>query len=179
MRKRYLDEQPGAVIGDIWTDISQIRGTNSELMGYATQKPIALLERIIQASSNPGDVVLDPFCGCGTAIAAAQKLDRRWIGIDVTHLAISLINYRMDNMFPGCKYVVVGEPQDVGAARQLAHDDRYQFQWWALSLIRARPQGGEGTSKQGKKGSDQGIDHRAGEKRSCEIRRYSGSAWGH
>jgi site-specific DNA-methyltransferase (adenine-specific) len=117
-----------------------------------------LLERIIQASSNPGDVVLDPFCGCGTAVAAAEKLNRRWIGIDVTHLAISLIKYRMKDMFPNCQYDVVGEPQDLDSARQLAKDDRYQFQWWAGSLVRARPVGGEVGSKKGKKGSDLGID---------------------
>ena len=105
-----------------------------------------------------GDVVLDPFCGCGTAVAAAQKLGRRWIGIDITHLAISLIRYRMKDMFPGCEFAVVGEPEDLAAARQLAHEDRYQFQWWALSLVRGRPAGGETGSKKGKKGGDTGID---------------------
>jgi site-specific DNA-methyltransferase (adenine-specific) len=129
-----------------------------ERLGYPTQKPLALLERIIQASSNPGDVVLDPFCGCGTAVAAAQKLGRRWIGIDITHLSISLQKYRLAAMFPGLKFQVIGEPQDLGAARQLAHDDRYQFQWWALSLIRAKPLGGQEGSKAGKKGSDGGVD---------------------
>lgn len=158
MRKRYLDEQPGAVVGDVWVDISQIRGANAELLGYPTQKPLALLERIIQASSNPGDVVLDPFCGCGTAIAAAEKLGRKWIGIDVTHLAIALMRYRLDAMFSGIKFDVVGEPEDLGAARQLAQDDRYQFQWWALSLVQAKPLGGQEGSKTGKKGSDKGID---------------------
>lgn len=127
-------------------------------MGYPTQKPLALLERILQASSNPGDWVLDPFCGCGTAVAAAEKLGRKWVGIDVTHLSISLMKYRMRSMFPGAQFQVLGEPQDVGAAKQLAHDDRYQFQWWALSLVRARPLGGEAGSKAGKKGADKGID---------------------
>ena len=93
-----------------------------------------------------------------TAIAAAEKLGRKWIGIDITHLAISLIKYRMKDMFPSCQYDVIGEPNDIGSSRQLAQDDRYQFQWWALSLIRARPVGGEPTSKTGKKGSDKGID---------------------
>ena len=129
-----------------------------ERLGYPTQKPLALLERIIQASSNPGDVVLDPFCGCGTAVAAAQKLERRWIGIDITHLSISLQKYRLAAMFPGLKFQVIGEPEDLGAARQLAGDDRYQFQWWALSLIRAKPLGGQEGSKAGKKGSDKGVD---------------------
>ena len=102
--------------------------------------------------------MLDPFCGCGTAIAAAQKLDRKWIGIDITHLSIALQKYRMEAMFPGIKFKVVGEPIDIGAARQLASEDRYQFQWWSLSLIRARPLGGQEGSKEGKKGSDKGID---------------------
>lgn len=161
MRKRYLDEQAGAVVGDVWTDISQIRGKDAELLGYPTQKPVALLERIINASSNPGDIVLDPFCGCGTTIAAAQKLGRRWIGIDITHLSIALQKYRLKDAFnleEKQDYQVVGEPEDIGSARQLAQEDRYQFQWWALSLIKARPVGGEAGSKKGKKGSDKGID---------------------
>lgn len=156
--KRYLDEMTGQVIGDVWTDIPVINSQATERLGYPTQKPLALLERIIQASSNPGDIVLDPFCGCGTAIAAAEKLGRKWIGIDITHLAISLIKYRMKDMFPECKYQVHGEPQDYGSAVQLAQDDRFQFQWWALSLVHARPAGGDASSKTGKKGADQGID---------------------
>jgi len=148
----------GIQLQDIWDDISPIGAQAAERLGYPTQKPLALLERIIQASSNPGEIVLDPFCGCGTAIAAAEKLGRRWIGIDITHLAVSLIKYRMKDMFPAGQFTVVGEPQDLAAARQLAKDDRYQFQWWALSLARARPTGGQAGSKKGKKGSDQGID---------------------
>ncbi|MDQ2751501.1 MAG: restriction endonuclease [Bacteroidota bacterium] len=158
MRKRYLDEQQGAVLGDNWTDISQIRGADAELLGYPTQKPLALLERIINASSSPGDIILDPFCGCGTAIAAAQKLGRRWVGIDITHLSIALQKYRLQEMFPGILFKVVGEPPDYGAAKQLAQDDRYQFQWWALSLVKAKPLGGQEGSNVGKKGSDKGID---------------------
>lgn len=103
-------------------------------------------------------MVLDPFCGCGTTIAAAQKLGRRWIGIDVTHLSIALMKYRLTEMFPDITFQVIGEPQDTAAARQLAQDDRFQFQWWALSLVRARPLGGEPGSKAGKKGADKGID---------------------
>jgi site-specific DNA-methyltransferase (adenine-specific) len=156
--KRYLLEQEGSIVTNIWTDIQLLHDVSGERLGYPTQKPLALLERIIQASSNPGDIVLDPFCGCGTAIAAAEKLGRKWVGIDITHLAISLIKYRMKDMFPDCQYAVIGEPQDLADARQLAHDDRYQFQWWALSLIEARPLGGEAGSKKGKKGSDKGID---------------------
>ena len=158
MRKRYLDEQQGVTVGDVWTDISQLRATMSERLGYPTQKPLALLERIILASSNPGDIVLDPFCGCGTAIAAAEKLGRKWIGIDITYLSIALQKYRLAAMFPNIKFDVKGEPKDFADAKQLALNDRYQFQWWALSLVRARPLGGDGASKEGKKGSDKGID---------------------
>ena len=93
--KRYLDEMSGTPVGCIWTDIKPIQSQADERLGYPTQKPLSLLERIIHASSNPGDVVLDPFCGCGTAIAAAQKLERRWIGIDITHLSIALQKYRL------------------------------------------------------------------------------------
>ncbi len=117
-----------------------------------------LLEHIINTSSNPGDVVLDPFCGCATAIAAAQKLGRKWIGIDITHLSIALQKYRLEAMFPDIQFKIVGEPTDYGAAKQLAQDDRYQFQWWALSLVKAKPLGGQEGSKTGKKGSDKGID---------------------
>ncbi len=156
--KRYLDEMPGVPLQDEWDDIPPIGAQAKERLGYPTQKPLALLDRIIQASSNPGDVVCDPFCGCGTAIASAQKLGRKWIGIDITHLAIALQKYRMETMFPGIKFKIVGEPTDIGAARQLAQEDRYQFQWWSLSLIRARPLGGQEGSREGKKGSDKGID---------------------
>jgi site-specific DNA-methyltransferase (adenine-specific) len=113
---------------------------------------------LIQTSSNLGDVVLDPFCGCGTAIASAQKLGRKWIGIDITHLSIALQKYRLESMYPGITFKIIGEPEDIGAARKLAQNDRYQFQWWALSLIHAKPLGGQEGSKTGKKGSDKGID---------------------
>lgn len=156
--KRYLDEQEGVPVGDVWIDIPPVQAQSKEILGYPTQKPLALLERIIKASSNPDDVVLDPFCGCGTAVAAAQKLDRKWIGIDITHLSIALQKYRLEAMFPDIKFKVIGEPIDLGAARQLAQDDRYQFQWWALSLIRAKPLGSQEDSREGKKGSDRGVD---------------------
>jgi len=156
--KRYLDEQEGMPVGDIWMDIPPVQSQSKELLGYPTQKPLALLERIIQASSNLDDIILDPFCGCGTAIAAAQKLSRKWIGIDITHLSIALQKYRLTAMFPDITFNVVGEPLDYGSAQQLAQDDRYQFQWWALSLIKAKPLGGQEGSKVGKKGSDKGID---------------------
>jgi len=157
--KRYLDENPGEKIPDVWTDINIASG--GETLGYPTQKPLALLERIIQAGSNEGDIVLDPFSGCGTAVVAAQKLKRKWIGIDVTHLAIALLKYRLKDTFgiiEGRDYQIVGEPQDIGSARQLAQEDRYQFQWWALSLIQAKPIGSQSGSKAGKKGKDRGID---------------------
>jgi len=162
--KRYLDEQRGKPVSDIWVDIPPINSQAQERLGYPTQKPLALLERIINASSHPGDVVLDPFCGCGTTIAAAQKLGRRWLGIDVTHLSIALQKYRLKDSF-GLEekkdYDVKGEPEDLPSAQQLAHDDRYQFQWWALSLVKARPLGttkDEGRTTTGKKGADRGID---------------------
>jgi len=156
--KRYLDEQRGRPFTDVWTDIDPLNSQAQERLGYPTQKPLALLERIIEMSTNPGDVVLDPFCGCGTAIAAAQKLGRAWIGIDITHLSIALQKYRIEAMFPGIRFRVIGEPEDIGAAHQLAQDDRYQFQWWALSLVKAKPLGGQEGGKTGKKGSDKGID---------------------
>lgn len=142
------------VVGDVWTDIDRINQAAKERLGYPTQKPEALLERILQASTNPGDVVLDPFCGCGTTIAAAQKLGRIWIGIDVTNLAISLIKHRLLSAYgEHLKYDVVGEPVSVSDAEKLAADDPYQFQWWALGLVGARP-------VEQKKGADRGIDGR-------------------
>uniref|UniRef100_UPI0040563EE9 DNA methyltransferase n=1 Tax=Candidatus Electronema sp. TaxID=2698783 RepID=UPI0040563EE9 len=120
-----------------------------------------MLERILTMSSNEGDIVLDPFCGCGTTIHAAQRIKRQWIGIDITYLSIALQKYRLKDAFYIVEkedYDVVGEPESLADARQLASDDRYQFQWWALSLIQAQPAGGEAGSKQGKKGKDKGVD---------------------
>ncbi len=159
--KRYLDESKGVPIQDLIDDISPLQSAGSERLGYPTQKPVALLERFISASSNEGDLVLDPFCGCGTTIAAAQKLNRQWIGIDITHLSIALQKYRLKDSFDFVEkrdYQVIGEPEDLAGARQLATEDRYQFQWWALSLIKARPLGGNTSDKTGKKGADKGID---------------------
>ena len=150
--KRYLDEQRGLPLGSVWTDIPPINSQAAERLGYPTQKPLALLERIIEASSNPGDIVLDPFCGCGTAIHAAQKLGRTWLGIDVTHLAISLIKTRLDDAFGDLEYKVIGEPTSAEGAGQLAQDNRFQFEWWALGLVKARPYQGK------TKGADTGID---------------------
>ena len=158
-RKRYLDESnPEMPVQSIWTDISPIGAQARERLGYPTQKPEALLERIVSASSNEGDVVLDPFCGCGTAIAAAERLNRRWIGIDITHIAITLIRHRLHDTFKGelKPYEVLGQPQDVASALALATDSensgRYQFEWWALGLVDARP------AQDRKKGADSGID---------------------
>jgi adenine specific DNA methylase Mod len=148
--KRYLDEMAGVALQNDWNDIKLASG--SESLGYPTQKPLALLERIITASSQEGDVVLDPFCGCGTTIHAAQKLKREWIGIDITHLAISLIEKRLKDAFPGITYEIHGTPKDLEGARDLALRDKYQFQWWAVSLVNAVPFGGK------KKGADSGID---------------------
>ena len=150
--KRYLDEQRGRHLGDVWTDIPPLNSQAQERLGYQTQKPLALLDRIIKASSPLNGVVLDPFCGCGTAIHAAQKLGRAWIGIDVTHLAISLIERRLKDAFPGIAFDVHGTPKDLDGARDLALRDKYQFQWWAISLIDAQPFGGK------RKGADGGID---------------------
>ena len=150
--KRFIDEQEGIPVSSVWTDIPAINSVAQERLGYPTQKPLTLMERIISASSNENSVVLDPFCGCGTTIHAAQKLNRVWIGIDVTHLAISLIEKRLNDAFPGIEYTVHGTPKDLDGARELAEQDKYQFQWWAVSLINAVPFGGK------KKGADGGID---------------------
>lgn len=150
--KRYLDEVPGKPIGNIWTDIPPIGAQAAERLGYPTQKPLALLARIIEASSNPGDIVLDPFCGCGTAVHAAQMLDRQWIGIDITHLAITLIEKRLRDTFPPDEFTVIGVPEDLPSAQDLARRDKYQFQWWACSLVNAQPYQGK------RKGADGGID---------------------
>jgi len=151
--KRYLDEQEGTPVDDIWDDILPVQSKSSERLGYETQKPLALLERIIKASSNEGDVVLDPFCGCGTALVAAQKLNRKWIGVDITHLAIAVMKSRLEESFTGIHVEVIGEPQDLWGAKALARQDRYQFQWWALSRIKAKP-----FPEERRKGADQGID---------------------
>ena len=151
--KRYLDFQEGVAIQDFVTDISPISAHAQERLGYPTQKPVALLERILNASSNPDDVVLDPFCGCGTTVHAAQKLGRQWVGIDVTHLAIGLIEKRLREAFADVQFATHGVPQDIEGARDLARRGQYhEFEKWALSLIAAQP------GNMGKKGADKGID---------------------
>ncbi|MCH7698027.1 MAG: site-specific DNA-methyltransferase [Chloroflexi bacterium] len=167
---QYLADSPGLPGQDIWAyqphsqgllqdsdegideDIRWLTPTDSERLGYQTQKPLGLLERIISASSNPGDVVLDPFCGCGTAVHAAHKLGRKWIGMDITYLAIGLVKKRMQDAFPNLAIEEDGVPVDLTGAQALADHDKYQFQWWALLRLGAVPIAGK------KKGADKGID---------------------
>lgn len=148
----YLDD--GLTPMDVWTDIQALNPAARERLGYPTQKPLALLERIVAASSNADDVILDPFCGCGTAVAAAEKLGRQWIGIDITYLAIAVMKQRMNDHFPDAAFRVEGVPSDRGGAEALFHANQYSFQWWAVDAlgINARPFGDK------KKGSDKGID---------------------
>jgi DNA modification methylase len=160
--KRYLDEQEGTPVDDTWSDIMPVQSQAQERLGYPTQKPEALLERIIKASSKEDDLVLDPFCGCGTTIAVAQKLKRYWIGIDITYLAIALIKNRLSSSFGEIEMIdgevknpvvfnEIGEPKSVPDAAALAESNPYQFQWWALGLVGARP-------VEQKKGADKGTD---------------------
>jgi DNA modification methylase len=153
--KQYLSESSGQVqIDDVWTDVNAINPVAKERLGYPTQKPEALLARILLASSNEGDMILDPFCGCGTAIAVAESLGRRWIGIDITHLAISLMRNRLQTAFGAAlsPFEVIGDPKDLESAAALAAEDCYQFEWWALGLVEAWP------AQDKKKGADSGID---------------------
>jgi DNA modification methylase len=154
-RKQYLDDGKGVAVQSLWDDIPALHANDAERLGYPTQKPEALLERILLTSSNEGDLVLDPFCGCGTTIQVAQKLNRRWIGIDITHLAINLIKNRLRDTFGvdiKTAYEVIGDPKDLKGAEQLAEDNKYQFQYWALGKVDAKPLGPI------KKGADKGID---------------------
>jgi DNA modification methylase len=155
--KRYLDEMKGMPVQNLWDDISVINNRSKEKLGYPTQKPETLLERIIKTSSNESDLVLDPFCGCGTTVNVAERLHRRWIGIDITHLAVSLIRTRLQDTFASdlSPFEVIGEPKDVASAEALANEGlhgRYQFQWWAVGLVGGRP------AQDKKKGKDTGID---------------------
>jgi DNA modification methylase len=151
--KRYLDEMPGVPLQNLWADLDVLNNRSKEFLGYGTQKPEGLLERILQASSNEGDLVLDPFAGCGTTINVAERLHRRWIGIDITPIAINLIRYRLQTSFGPqlSDYEIDGVPKDLSGAKLLAETDRHEFQLWALGLIGARP-------SQEKKGSDKGLD---------------------
>lgn len=152
-RKHYLQEQEGRKAGDVWTGISPLQAVGAERLGYPTQKPLALLERIITASSNPGDLVLDPFCGCGTTVDAAQKLGRRWIGIDVTYLAIDLIDKRLRHTYGddiAKTYTLHGIPHDLDGARALFAANPFDFERWAVSLVDGEPN----TKQVGDKGID-------------------------
>ena len=148
--RRYLDERPGMPVTSLWDDIRPINSMAQERLGYPTQKPRALLERIIATSSNPGDLVLDPFCGCGTAVDAAEKLGRKWIGIDVTHIAIGMIEDRMRVGYPDARFDVIGVPKDLASAEKLAADDPHQFQQWVCWQVGGFPRD--------KKGGDKGVD---------------------
>ena len=170
--EHYITPDDGQPVPDIWAyqpytegsvfgresgvdaDVRWLAPTDQERLGYPTQKPEALLERIINASSNEGDVVLDPFCGCGTATVAAERLNRRWIGIDITHLAITLVRHRLHDSFGDAlrTYETIGQPTDSGSAAALAEQDRYQFEWWALGLVDARP------ANDRRRGADAGVD---------------------
>jgi DNA modification methylase len=156
--KRYLDESKGVALQDVWSDIDMLRGlSKGERLGWSTQKPLALLERILATSSKPGDIVLDPFCGCGTALVAAQKLDRQWIGIDITYLSIAVMRARLKDSFGLAEVEVIGQPTEVEGAKAMlvgaGLEGTYQFQWWALDLVGAQPIGGIQ-----RKGADRGID---------------------
>lgn len=150
--KRYLDQSSGVAIGDVWPDIPPINSQARERLGYPTQKPLPLLERLIAASSKPGSTILDPFCGCGTSVEAAEKLGRHWIGIDVTHYAITLIERRLQHSYPAADYEVKGRPTDLAGARDLFRRDPHQFQWWAAWRLGAH------TYREAKRGADRGID---------------------
>lgn len=140
--KRYREELPGKAVGDIWDDIDKINPVGSERLGYPTQKPVALLERILEASSNEGDVVLDPFCGCGTTVDAAQKFNRKWLGIDVTYIAVDLIRKRLRHTYGEDvegTYDVLGIPRDRAGAFALFSQSPFDFERWAVSLVNAQP----------------------------------------
>ena len=151
--KQYLSDKPGVLMSDIWTDIPQIQKTSKESLGYPTQKPVALLERIINASSNEGDIVLDPFCGCGTTVAAAEKLGRKWLGIDITILAINLIEKRINEHFPDVKFEIRGIPNSVASAEKMAstREGKFRFERWFITTLHGQPFKSAG-------GADSGID---------------------
>lgn len=149
-KKYYL--KGGKPFDDVWA-IPAIAPTSSERMGYPTQKPLALLERIIEAASNEGDVILDPFCGCGTAVVAAQKLNRSWVGIDISYFAIQLIKARLFEQFrERATFAIDGIPVDVDSARALFHRNAFEFERWAVCAVDGYPND--------KQVGDQGIDGR-------------------
>jgi len=156
--KQYLHEMKGAPAQEVWADINPISAQAKERLGYPTQKPEALLERILKASSKEGDWILDPFCGCGTTVAVSEKLKRNWVGIDITTLAINLIKYRIKNQFGlGNKQIFVdGLPTDLAGAKELFKKDPFEFEYWASDLVNAIPP--HGKSKDNMRGADKGVD---------------------
>ena len=151
-----VEELRGLPLQDVWSRPDLwLNSAAKERIGYPTQKPLALLQRIIAASSRPDDVVLDPFCGCGTTVEASEKMKRQWIGIDVTHYAITLIEGRLKAAGAALpSYQVIGRPINMAGARNLAQRDKHQFQWWAAWRLGAR------WYREEKKGADRGIDGR-------------------
>ena len=153
--KQYIDDMDGVEVQDVWTDILPLSANAKERLGYPTQKPLSLLERVIKSSSEPGDVVLDPFCGCGTTIDAAQKLGRKWIGIDITYLSVDLIRKRLRHTYGEeieSTYEVHGIPTDVPGAQALFEENPFDFERWAVSLVDGQPNE--------KQVGDKGIDGR-------------------
>ena len=140
-RKYYLDEGQGVPVQSLWDDIGNLQAASKESLGYPTQKPVALLERVLLTSTNEGDVVLDPFCGCGTTVDAAQHLDLQWIGIDITFIAIDLIEKRLQDRYPGISgtFETFGIPRDIEGAKALMKHSPFDFERWAVSRINARP----------------------------------------
>jgi DNA modification methylase len=151
--KGYLENMRGSTTQDVWTDIPPLMGSSAERLGYPTQKPIALLERIIGASSGNGDLVLDPFCGCGTTVEACETLGRKWIGIDVAIRAVDVMKERLDGKFKKRVWTEYGEPSGTEEAAHLAETNPYDFQWWAVRKLGGQPPKGEK-----KKGGDGGVD---------------------
>jgi len=149
--EELTEESAGVPLNDVW-QIPIIAPVSKERLGYPTQKPLSLLKQIIDVASDPGDLVLDPFCGCGTAVDAADELKRQWIGIDIAHYAVTLIEERLARWRPNASYDVFGRPTTLAGARDLAHRDKFQFEWWAAWLL--------GAQSYQKKGADQGIDGR-------------------
>lgn len=151
--KKYLDEQRGLPLSDVWSDIAPLNSQAAERLGYPTQKPIALLERILRLATSEGDVVLDPFCGCGTTIDAAIKMKRNWLGVDITYIAVGLIQARLKDTYGEViakTYKVEGIPRDLPGAQALFNSSPFDFERWAVTLA-------DGTPNE-KQVGDRGID---------------------
>ncbi|MCX6763593.1 MAG: DNA methyltransferase, partial [Candidatus Moranbacteria bacterium] len=159
-KKQYLKDMPGIIISDIWFDaeVKPLQGSSNESLNYPTQKPETLLERIIKASSKENDWILDPFCGCGTTVVAAEKLKINWVGIDITMLSINLVKHRLEKKFGlGVKQINVdGVPADLSGAKALFDKDHFEFEYWALDLVNAMP--AQSKTKENMRGADKGVD---------------------